>query len=283
MKRVHSIKDLRDLVSAWQGDGLRVGLVPTMGALHIGHLSLVHHIARHVDRVIVSIFVNPMQFGAHEDLGAYPRTLDADCAQLADLPCDCVYAPPADEMYPAGFKTQVDVNDISVDYEGANRPGHFTGVATVVCKLLLQSRADAAIFGEKDFQQLAVIRRFVQDLDIECDILEGPLVREADGLACSSRNQYLDTRQRRIAGHFNRRLQDLVQAAADGGDLRACEQACAKALLQDGFDKVDYVTIVDPDTLEPRTGALKSDARVVAAARLGTTRLLDTMAIPVAP
>ena len=275
---VRTVQALRETVSAWKGDGLKVGLVPTMGALHHGHLSLVHAIAGKADRVIVSIFVNPTQFGEGEDFDKYPRTEAEDCRKLAGTPASLVFAPNAAEMYPHGFASKVSVSGISERFEGAVRPGHFDGVATVVSKLLLQAMPDVAIFGEKDYQQLAVIRRFVRDLDIPVEIMGGTLIREEDGLAASSRNVYLKADERRIAGQFNVILKKLVRDVEAGMALRTAEQAAKDALVEAGFLAVDYVSVVDAATLEP-LDSLDGEARVIAVARIGGVRLLDNMAI----
>ncbi|WP_374764993.1 pantoate--beta-alanine ligase [Yunchengibacter salinarum] len=262
----------------WHRTGLTIGLVPTMGALHAGHLSLVREIAPYVDKVVVSIFVNPTQFGEGEDFERYPRTLDSDMDALKDTPATHVYSPAADAIYPPGFNTLVHVTGLTERFEGAARPGHFDGVATVVAKLLNQSRADVAIFGEKDFQQLAVIRAMVRDLDMPVRILGGSLVREADGLAASSRNAYLDADQRRIAASLNRVLATLKAAIEKGEDARIAEKAAEDALFEAGFDRVDYISLVDPDSLTILESADRP-ARLIAVARLGGIRLLDNMAV----
>lgn len=275
---VRSVKALRDQVFAWKAEGLQVGLVPTMGALHHGHLSLVDAIAAKVDRVVVSIFVNPTQFGEGEDFDTYPRTEEDDRRKLATTPASLVFAPNANEMYPNGFVTKVSVGGISDKFEGALRPDHFNGVATVVSKLLLQCLPDVAIFGEKDFQQLAVIRRFVADLNIPVQIMGGTLIREEDGLAASSRNAYLSAEERKVAGQFNVILKDLVAAVKSGAPLRQAEEKASSRLLAAGFKSVDYISVVDPDSLEI-LDALDRTARVIAVARIGSVRLLDNMAI----
>ena len=273
-----TVEDIRTAVDAWHRQGLVVGLVPTMGALHKGHLSLVSGIQKSVDKVIVSIFVNPKQFGKGEDFGAYPRDLEKDATLLAELGVDVIYAPTPAVMYPDGFKTTISVADLSTGFEGTHRPGHFDGVATVVSKLLIQTGADKAIFGEKDFQQLAVIRRLARDLDLRTEILVGPLVRDEYGLALSSRNAYLSADELAIARQFNGVLKDLVAKATGGSELRSLEQDATQKLLDAGFSCVDYVSIINPDTLEILE-AVSGPARVVATARLGSVRLLDTMAI----
>ncbi|MFC4349807.1 pantoate--beta-alanine ligase [Kordiimonas lipolytica] len=275
---VRTVEDLRAQVHAWKREGLRVGLVPTMGALHHGHLSLVNAIAEKVDRIVVSIFVNPTQFGEGEDFDAYPRTEAEDRKKLADTPASLVFAPNGAEMYRTGHASTVTVAGLTDRFEGASRPGHFDGVATVVTKLLLQCLPDVAIFGEKDYQQLAVIRRFVADLDIPVEIMGGALIRESDGLAASSRNAYLNAEERAIAGKFNVILKELVADVSAGADLRTAEQAASDKLLEAGFKAVDYVSIVDANSLEI-IDKITTPARVLAVARIGSVRLLDNMAI----
>ncbi len=275
---VRTVKDLRTFVENERAKGKRIGLVPTMGALHHGHLSLVDHISGHVDVPIVSIFVNPSQFGEGEDFETYPRNEQADLEKLATTNARLVYAPGVEEMYPPGDSTKVSVQGISEKYEGAARPGHFDGVATVVSKLLLQCLPDAAVFGEKDYQQLAVIRQFVRDLGIPCSILGAPIVRENDGLAASSRNVYLSPEARKVAGKFNLVLRALVKSVLSGVDVRTAEFEATQSLLAAGFETVDYVSVVDPVSLQP-LGTFESAARVLAVARLESVRLLDNMAI----
>lgn len=275
---VRTVAELRDRLATARSKGQRIGLVPTMGALHHGHLSLVDAISNQADLIVVSIFVNPTQFGEGEDFDAYPRDENSDLAKLSSTNASLVYAPSVEEMYPAGDSTTVSVRGISERFEGAHRPGHFDGVATVVSKLLLHTAPDVAVFGEKDYQQLAVIRQFVKDLAIPSSIVGAPIVREADGLAASSRNVYLSERARKIAGNLNVILAALVEEARNGMELRACEQRAMKALLAAGFDDVDYVSIVDALSLDIMS-SLDSPARVLAVARLEKVRLLDNMAI----
>ncbi|WP_262691237.1 pantoate--beta-alanine ligase [Kordiimonas aestuarii] len=275
---VRSVQALRNVVKGWREEGHSVGLVPTMGALHHGHLSLVRAIAEKADRIIVSIFVNPTQFGEGEDFDKYPRTETEDRKKLASTPASLVFAPNAREMYPSGFASKVNVGGISERLEGALRPGHFDGVATVVSKLLLQAMPDVAIFGEKDYQQLAVIRRFVSDLNIPVEIMGGTLIREADGLAASSRNAYLTDQERQVAATFNIALNELTAKVQNGTDIRQAEKEACEALLSAGFLSVDYVAVVDPESLEP-LDRLDRNARVLAVARIGGVRLLDNMAI----
>ncbi len=277
---VRTVTELRQFVQSSRAQGKTIGLVPTMGALHHGHLSLISEISKHVDLPIVSIFVNPTQFGEGEDFETYPREEEADLEKLADTGTALVYAPDAHEMYPPGDITTVSVGGITDRFEGAARPGHFDGVATVVSKLLLQCLPDAAIFGEKDYQQLAVIRQFVRDLAVPVDILGGPIIREADGLAASSRNAYLSETGRKVAGQLNVILAGLVAEIVAGGSIEQAEQTATNALLVAGFNTVDYVAVVDPATLEPITVVNRS-ARVLTVARIDGVRLLDNMAINV--
>jgi len=280
---VRTVQDLRRCVKDWHAEGLKVGLVPTMGALHHGHLSLVSAIAEHVDKVIVSIFVNPTQFGPNEDLDAYPRQEETDLKALTETPVSLVFAPAVGEMYPDGHATTVSVKGISEILEGAEREGHFDGVATIVSKLLLQCQADVAIFGEKDYQQLAVIRRMVRDMQIPVDIIGGKLIREPDGLAASSRNVYLNRGERKIAGQFNVILKELITAITkEKVPLRTAEKMATEKLITAGFKGVDYITIADGNTLLPLEALcdeVLEHARVIAVARCGSVRLLDNMPI----
>lgn len=253
--------------------GLRLGLVPTMGALHTGHLSLVDIAKQHADLVVVTIFVNPLQFGPSEDLERYPRTLASDCQQCRERGVALVFAPPAAAMYPEGFQTHVEVEHISVRWCGASRPGHFRGVATVVNKLLNLALADVAVFGEKDWQQLAVLRRMARDLDHPTRVLGAPIVRDADGLALSSRNVYLSPQQRSQALVLHHGIQQFRQSARNGQDLRILEQQFAGNIVEAG-GRVDYAAAVDAETLEPLQ-SLDRPARLLVAAWFGQTRLLD--------
>lgn len=268
-----TVEQLRSTMMLWKAEGLKIGLVPTMGALHEGHLSLIEKLKPHVDRVVVSIFVNPTQFAAHEDLDKYPRTENQDCEQITAFGADLAFIPPASEMYPDGFATAIHMTGPALDLEAAHRPHFFSGVATIVSKLLIQSAADFAIFGEKDYQQLLVIRRLVRDLDLPVTILSGQIIREADGLAMSSRNVYLTTEQRAIAGRLNAILKDLAQSEASHEDA---EHAATQALLEAGFTAVDYAVIRDADTLAPPHAATRA-RRALIVARLGEIRLLDNM------
>ena len=277
---VRTVSDLRAPVAAWRQAGLRVALVPTMGALHEGHLSLVRRALDEADRVVASVFVNPTQFAPGEDFEAYPRGEARDTELLASAGCHLLYAPPAAEIYPEGFSTTVVVSGVSAPLEGERRPSHFAGVATVVAKLLIQAQPDVAVFGEKDWQQLQVIRRLARDLDLPVRILGAPTLRAEDGLALSSRNAYLTPEQRPIAGVLNRVIKALAEAAAAGEPLEPAEQAAAEVLLEAGFDKVDYIEVRHAETLEPlRPSVGGAPARVLAAAWLGQTRLIDNMAV----
>lgn len=275
---VRDLTDLRDRLGDWRAQGLTIGLVPTMGALHAGHLSLIDILRKRTDRVVVSIFLNPKQFDSDADLERYPRDLDSDVAQLAGQGTDLVYAPGAEEMYPQGFATTVSVAGLTDSLEGAHRQGHFIGVATVVAKLLIQCQPDAALFGEKDYQQLAVLSRLVADLDLPVEIVPGPIVREADGLALSSRNAYLSAEERQIAPKLYETLIDLAARAEAGEALAGLEAEGAATLLAAGFDHVDYLEFRDADSLEP-VATLNQPTRLLAVARLGETRLLDNLPV----
>ena len=272
------VVDLREQVQAWRKAGLKVALVPTMGALHEGHLTLVRAALEHADKAVVSIFVNPTQFGPTEDFDAYPRTLDADRARLATAGASLVYAPTVGEMYPDGFATAIAVSGVSEGLCGGLRPGHFSGVATVVTKFLVQAMPDFAAFGEKDYQQLQVIRRLVRDLDIPVTILGVPTVREADGLARSSRNAYLSAENRAIAPTLHRTLLDTAQAIRAGAGVDAALEAGRRAILAAGFASVDYLELRAADGLAPLS-ELDRPARMLVAAYLGKTRLIDNIAV----
>lgn len=256
----------------------KVALVPTMGALHAGHIALVAEAKKRADTVAASIFVNPAQFGEGEDFGRYPRREAEDAAMLEEAGCDLLWLPSVDDIYPPGFATKIKVSGVSDRWEGEARPGHFDGVATVVAKLLVGARPDVALFGEKDFQQLAVIRRMVADLGLQVEIVGVPTVREEDGLALSSRNAYLtaDERQRATAlPHSLQRARDALKAGAlVGTALREAKQA----LVEAGFLRIDYFALVDATTLEPLE-ELQGEMRLIAAAMIGTTRLIDNMAV----
>jgi pantoate--beta-alanine ligase len=278
MPVVRTVADLRAEVAAWKAAGLTTALVPTMGALHDGHLSLVRRGKQLADRVVASVFVNPTQFAAHEDLGSYPRDEEGDAAKLASVGCDMLYAPSAAEMYPAGFATSMQMTGPAEGLCGAFRPQMFGGVALVVTKLFLQAAPDVAIFGEKDYQQLQVIRRFVRDLDIPVRIEGVETGREPDGLALSSRNAYLTTQERAQAPQLNAALHGAATAIIGGADVAAALGVATTRILAAGFSSVDYVELRDADTLAP-VKALTRPARLLAAARLGKARLIDNIAV----
>ena len=278
---MQTIRDVRQLASALialRAGGKRLALVPTMGALHAGHLALVEQAKRAADRVAATIFVNPLQFGAGEDLDRYPRQEEADAAMLEAAGCDLLWLPTPGEMYPPGFGTSVSVAGLSERWEGEARPGHFDGVATVVAKLLCALRPDVALFGEKDFQQLAVIRRMVLDLQLGVEIIGVATVRDSDGLALSSRNSYLSKDERERALALPRALNEAAGRIRSGAPVgEALEQAQAR-LRDAGFEPIDYVALVDAQTLEPLERPAGS-MRLVAAAAIGGTRLIDNLAV----
>ena len=280
MKIVRTIRDHRAQIAEWRGQGLETCLVPTMGALHDGHLSLVA-IGRGVaDRVVATLFVNPTQFGANEDLASYPRDEARDAQMLEEAGCAMLFAPALDEMYPSDFSTRIRVSGLTDCLCGRARPGHFDGVAQVVAKLLNQAQARYAIFGEKDWQQLAVIRRMARDLDIPTEILGAPIHRDRDGLALSSRNRYLDEGQRRVAGHLNKVLFSTADRIARGWPVTEECAAAARTLMRAGFDKVDYVDAREGETLESiQRFDPERPARIFAAAHLGRARLIDNVPI----
>jgi pantoate--beta-alanine ligase len=275
-----SVAALRQTIGEWRAGRQRIGLVPTMGALHVGHLALVGAARAQCDRVVASLFVNPKQFGPREDFAAYPRDEAADLAAFAGAGVDLVFAPTVEEMYPSGFATNIHVGGITEGLEGSHRPGHFNGVATVVAKLLLQVLPDAAFFGEKDYQQLLVVRRLARDLDIPLRIEGVPTVREPDGLALSSRNAYLTPEQRRVAPQLHRALRGTAIALLLQRDAVAPALAAGIAALQAAGFVVDYLELRDAATLAPLP-RLSGPARLLAAAQLGRTRLIDN--IPVMP
>ncbi|HEY5336624.1 MAG TPA: pantoate--beta-alanine ligase [Rhizomicrobium sp.] len=276
---VTSIADLRARVGKWRADGARIGLVPTMGALHDGHLSLVRETGSVCRKVVVSIFVNPAQFAPHEDFDRYPRNLEDDTAKLASTgKADLIFAPTVREMYPAGFATRLEVAGPSAGLETDFRPHFFSGVATVVSKLLIAAMPDYTIFGEKDYQQLLVIRRMVADLALPIEIAGAAILRGSDGLAMSSRNAYLKPDERIIAGRMNLILKETAMRLKHGDPINMAEAFASAALLEAGFSSIDYAAVRDAETLQPISD-LSRPARILAAAKIGTTRLIDNMAV----
>ncbi|MPT48629.1 MAG: pantoate--beta-alanine ligase [Sphingobium sp.] len=260
-----------------QGGG-HIALVPTMGALHDGHLSLVRAAKAHADHVIVSIFVNPIQFGPNEDLDAYPRQEAQDAALLESEGVSILWAPTVSEMYPTGFATNISVGGVSEGLCGASRPGHFDGVATVVTKLLNQVQPDVALFGEKDYQQLAVIRRFVADLNLPAQIIGVPIARAADGLALSSRNAYLSVEEREQAPALYQAMQNAARQITSGMNITETLDTLKQQLLNSGFASVEYAELRDAESLSPIADITK-EGRLLVAARLGKTRLIDNIAV----
>lgn len=275
---VRDVASLRKQVAARRAGGGRIGLVPTMGALHEGHLSLVRAAKAKCAHVVASLFVNPRQFAPHEDFERYPRDEAGDAKMLADAGCDLLFAPERAVMYPEGFATNVIVTSVSTPLEGQMRPHFFGGVATVVTKLLLQALPDAAYFGEKDYQQLLVIKQLARDLDVPTQIVGCPTVREHDGLAMSSRNAYLNVDERRAAGRLNVILHDAIKALHRGEAIAEVESEAARHVHAAGFTGVDYVAVRDAQNLDV-IDTLARPARILAAAWLGKTRLIDNMAV----
>lgn len=276
---VRTVAALRRRVAAWRSRRQTVALVPTMGALHEGHLALARLARRRADRVVVSVFVNPTQFAPHEDFDSYPRDVAGDRRKLAATGADLVYAPDAAEMYPPGFATRVEVGGLTEGLCGATRPHFFGGVATVVTKLLIQCQPDMAVFGEKDFQQLKVIERLVRDLDLPVAILPAPIVREDDGLAMSSRNAYLGPEERARAPLLFRTIAGVARDVADGRPP-ADALAAGRARLESAGFRVDYLELREAETLAPLATAPVRPARVFAAVYLGATRLIDNVPVP---
>ena len=273
-----TVKALRARVDAWRSSGQSVGFVPTMGALHDGHLSLVRMAARLSDRTVASIFVNPTQFAPHEDFSSYPRNEAQDLEKLQIAGCHLAYTPPPEQMYPPGFQTSIKVEAVSQGLCGESRPHFFGGVATVVCKLLNQVRPTVAVFGEKDFQQLLVIKRMVRDLDMPVEIVGAPVVREADGLAMSSRNAYLSTDERATAGKLNKIISSMADRLSEGADASDVLNDGRMALESAGVSRVDYLEIRSETDLTPVLyGPIDPaiPARVFIAAIVGKTRLID--------
>ena len=277
MQIFRDIPALRSAVAALKSDGL-VALVPTMGALHDGHIALVEEARRHADHVVVSIFVNPRQFGPNEDLDAYPRREAKDAQMLQAAGVAILWAPTVEVMYPDGHATNISLSGVTEGLDGAARPGHFDGVATVVTKLFNQVQPNVALFGEKDYQQLAVIRRMVRDLDMPVEIVGVPTQRAEDGLALSSRNAYLSEDERHNALALPRALGEAARQMEKGAAVDAAIARAIAMLAAHGFDPVDYVSLCDAQTLEPIT-VLDRPARLLGAARLGRTRLIDNIAV----
>lgn len=275
---VRRVAQLREIVAGWRRSGASIAVVPTMGALHEGHLSLVRAALEKADRVIVTLFVNPKQFNSQADLAAYPSTEDEDAAKLVPLGAHLLYAPDAEEIYPAAFATTVSVSGVSEGLCGAFRPGHFDGVATVVAKLFLQTSADFGFFGEKDFQQLQLVRRMARDLDIPITIVPCPTVREADGLALSSRNVRLSPAERAVASKLPSVLLETAERLARGSPVLPTIAEARAAILAAGYREVEYLELRHEADLRPMT-SLDQPARLLVAAWLGGTRLIDNVRI----
>ena len=277
IETITELDALRARVNGWKREGLRVGFVPTMGNLHAGHYSLVMLARQYADRVVSSVFVNPTQFGPNEDFTRYPRTPEADTTGLEGAGCDVLWLPTVESMYPFGIELAASINvpGVSSVLEGAHRPGHFDGVCTVVTRLFNQVQPDVAAFGKKDFQQLAVIRQMVRDLAFPIEILGGSIVRESDGLAMSSRNQYLSAEQRPVAAEIRRTLLAMRDAVASGQPRLTVEADAARRLALAGF-VVDYAAVRRPDLSEPEDGEQAAKVTLIAA-KLGKTRLIDNL------
>ena len=271
-----SLPSLRSQVATWRQAGQRIALVPTMGALHAGHLALVKAAQAQADRLVVSIFVNPKQFGPNEDFSRYPRTVAQDVALLEEAGADAVWLPDVATMYPEGFATSIKIGGITAPLEGTARPGHFDGVATVVAKLFNQVKPDIALFGEKDYQQLQLIKRLANDLDMDIAVIGVPTLREEDGLALSSRNRYLSAGQREKAATIHEAMQAVSVDIHKGLGVGEALDHGRRMLIEAGFTRIDYFDLRDRDTLDHADGA---PARLLVAAWLGTTRLIDNLDI----
>jgi pantoate--beta-alanine ligase len=278
MKTVKSKIALEKAIRGLRRQGKTVALVPTMGALHDGHVTLMQAARRHADVVVVYIFVNPRQFGPNEDFDRYPRPWKKDMAICRAEGIDLLYAPPVEDVYPEGYSTNVSVGGVSEELDGAHRPGHFDGVATVLAKMFIRIAPDVALLGEKDYQQLQVVKKLVRDLDLPLKVVGVPTVREASGLARSSRNQYLSEEQKSLASALYAEMKKAAENIAKGADIQKALEAGRQALLAAGFRKIDYFELRDAATLAPVT-ALRKPARLLAAAYMGTTRLIDNMAV----
>ena len=284
LKTIRARSELMDTLCAARRAGRRIGFVPTMGALHDGHLSLVQRACESCDLVVASIFVNPTQFAPGEDLDSYPRQEESDLLKLERGGCDIVYLPAMADMYPDGTRTQVRVEQMSDILEGVYRPHFFYGVTTVVARLFVHVAPDIAVFGEKDFQQLQILRRMVRDLGFAIEIIGVPTIRDTDGLALSSRNAYLTSEERALANTLSSALHRAAVRMASGVSVELCTSEAQQRILKSGFEKVDYVAVVDPESLAPvPNGALEptQSAQILAAAWLGRTRLIDTLPVKV--
>ena len=279
MQIIRDLSSIDDALADWAGEGDDIAFVPTMGALHAGHLKLVERAKELADRVVVSIFVNPLQFNDPSDLDRYPRQEMSDLAKLEVAGCDLVWLPTAADLYPDGFATSISVAGISERWEGEHRPGHFDGVATVVAKLLISVVPTVALFGEKDFQQLAVIRRMTQDLGLGTRIVGVATVRDEDGLALSSRNALLSEDERARAVALPNALGEAAEAIKSGDSVGAALNVARSRLTNADFSQVDYVALVDGATLEPLAERGNGEARLIAAATIGATRLIDNLAL----
>lgn len=280
MQSIREVPQLTAALIALRAGGKSLALVPTMGALHAGHMSLIEEARRKADRVVASIFVNPLQFGENEDLDRYPRQEAKDGVMLEEAGCDLLWLPAAADIYPPGFATTISVKGLSDRWEGEARPGHFDGVATVVAKLLCAIRPDIALFGEKDFQQLAVIRRMAQDLQLGVEVLGVETVRDEDGLALSSRNAYLSADERTRAVELPGALNEAAERILAGTPVAEALREAKNRLSAAGFSRIDYVALVNAMTLEPLDRPV-GPMRLIAAAVIGTTRLIDNIAVGV--
>jgi pantoate--beta-alanine ligase len=281
MRQARTVEELRGAVRRWRQGGERIGFVPTMGALHEGHLSLVKLARHHAERVVASVFVNPTQFGPNEDFNRYPRQPEKDAAMLAEAGCDVLFLPEVETMYPPGNTVHVDLGAPSEGLEGHFRPGHFRGVATVVTVLFNLAQPDVAVFGEKDAQQLAVVRKLVRDLQLPIDIVPGPTVREADGLAMSSRNAFLSSEERKSAAVLHRALR-IAEAAIAAGERRGDEvrRVLTEMLNSEPLARVEYAEVVDAETFRP-VETLRGRLVLPLAVRVGGTRLIDNLQLAV--
>ncbi|MFN8971988.1 MAG: pantoate--beta-alanine ligase [Alphaproteobacteria bacterium] len=272
---------LQNMLHEWQVTRQTVALVPTMGAIHAGHLQLVAEAKKNASKIVVSIFVNPTQFGPNEDFANYPRTLERDIQLLAQAGVDLVWSPSVGEMYPEGFATSIHVAGLREALCGAFRPGHFDGVATVVAKLFMQIRPDIALFGEKDYQQLMLIKRLVKDLNMNIEVLGVPTLRERDGLALSSRNQYLDADERKIAPKLYAILQQTSNHIRSGADVKDMLGLAEKEIIAAGFTKIDYIELREEESLMPVVNFSEKTARLLSAVWLGKTRLIDNVRVAI--